>query len=405
MITNINIVKELFKGFTVQRWNDKIRTVELIEMDKHAHKMFIAYILGKYEEQNGKKVNWDDIIKGGIFELLRRIIISDIKSPIFYKLKIDFKETFDKLNEWVYKSIESKFEDETIKKEFHSFLNDESSLDPFSMRILEASHIYSSYWEFLKIIKQANPEGYQINQIELDLLGMIDSKLDLVGMRKLITRRPVSDFIDLCGQLRFQTRWSQTPRLPKTSVLGHSLFVACVAYFFARDNNAGSKRIYNNFFGGLFHDLPEAVTRDIISPVKMSSEEFKNLIQDIEADLADKEILPLIEPSWRDEIKYFTRDEFNNKYLNEDGIICRAESTDEMNEKYNDDKYNPIDGQLIRAADQLAAYLEAWSSLKLGIKAEDLASALENIKTKYINKKLGSVDVSSIINKFESISV
>ncbi|MGZ7169402.1 MAG: HD domain-containing protein [Halobacteriota archaeon] len=28
------------------------------------------------------------------------------------------------------------------------------------------------------------------------------------------------------------------------------------------------RRRFHNFFGGLFHDLPEALTRDIISPVK-----------------------------------------------------------------------------------------------------------------------------------------
>jgi len=102
------LIKELFKGFTVQRWNDKIRTVELIEMDKHAHKMFVAFILGKYKELDGQNVNWDDIIKGGIFELLRRIVISDIKSPIFYKIRLDYPDTFRKLNEWVYEKIKDK---------------------------------------------------------------------------------------------------------------------------------------------------------------------------------------------------------------------------------------------------------------------------------------------------------
>ncbi len=393
------LIKELFKGFTVQRWNDKIRTVELIEMDKHAHKMFVAFILGKYKELDGQSVNWDDIIKGGIFELLRRIVISDIKSPIFYKIRLDYPDTFRKLNEWVYEKIKDKINNKEIEQEFYSYLFENDFLNPMSAKILEAAHIYASNWEFQKIIKHSNPYGYQINEIERELLASIDKHMDLLGMQKLITRRPISDFIDLCGQLRFQIRWSQTPRLPKTSVLGHSLFVAIMSYFFARDNQACNKRLYNDFFGGLFHDLPEAVTRDIISPVKMSSVEFTELVQNIEADLADKEIMPLLEEEWRDEIQYFTRDEFSNKIFS-DERVQNIDSVDIINENFNKDKFNPIDGNLIKAADRLAAFIEAWESVGLGIRSEELVAAIHSIRDKFGNEKIANIDMSSIYSDF-----
>jgi len=399
MTLTASLIKELFKGFTVQRWNDKIRTVELIEIDKHAHKMFIAFILGKYEELGGREVNWNDIIKGGIFELLRRIVISDIKSPIFYKIRLDYPDTFKKLNEWVFAQIKGKINNKQIEDEFSSFLMDENYLAPFSSKILDAAHIYASNWEFQKIIKHANPDGYQINSIERDLLAAIDSHLDLIGMQKLIARRPISDFIDLCGQLRFQIRWSQTPRLPKTSVLGHSMFVAIMSYFFARDNNACSQRLYNDFFGGLFHDLPEAVTRDIISPVKMSSVEFMELIQHIEVDLADKEIMPLLESEWRSEIRYFTRDEFANKIIHDDKPD-KISSVSLLNQNYNDDKFNPIDGHLIKAADRLAAFIEAWTSVGLGIRTEELVSACQSITERFGNEHFGNIDMSNIYSEF-----
>lgn len=403
MIVTTDLLKELFKGFTVQRWNDKIRTVELIEIDKHAHKMFIAYILGKYEEQAGNSVDWDGIIKAGIYELLRRIVISDIKSPIFYKIKLDYPKVFEKLNDWVFDKINLKIRNDTIKKELRQFLTGEDNLDITSSKILEAAHIYSSFWEFQKIIKHANPDGYQINQIERELLTSMDKYIDLIGMQKILTKRPASDFIDLFGQLRFQIRWSQTPRLPKTSVLGHSMFVACMSYFFALDNNACPRRLYNDFFGGLFHDLPEAVTRDIISPVKSSSEEFKQLIQDIEADLADKEILPLIEKDWHSEIKYFTRDEFTNKCIDLDGKLLIVDSTVELNEKYNQDIFNPKDGELIKAADRLAAYIEAWSSVQLGIKSDDLTASLSSIPESLQKLNLGKTNMKQIFDGFNQL--
>ena len=48
-----SLIMKIFDAFFIQRWNDKIRPVELTEMDKTAHKMIIAYCLAKYEEDKG----------------------------------------------------------------------------------------------------------------------------------------------------------------------------------------------------------------------------------------------------------------------------------------------------------------------------------------------------------------
>lgn len=398
MTGNIALVKELFRGFNAQRWNDKIKPVELVEMDKHAHKMVIAWCLGKYEESAGNFVNWNNIIKGGIFELLRRIVISDIKSPIYNKIRDYHKDTFRKLSDWVFEQLESKIEDEQIKAELHQYLLNDNYFDEQSIRILEAAHKYASYWEFL-IIKNANPEGYQIKEIERELLTSINNYTELVGIKKLLTKQKVSDFIDLTGQLRFQVRWSQIPRMPRTSVLGHSMFVASMSYLFARDNDSCPKRLYNNFFGGLYHDLPEAVTRDIISPVKQSSKEFHDLIRHIEHELAENEIYPIIENEWIEEIQYFTEDEFENKLFLDNKLVKGVEVS-KINELYNSDEYSPLDGELIRAADQLAAFMEAWSSNQIGVKSEEFLYAMQEIKKNYAMKTLGKVPIKNLYSGF-----
>lgn len=401
MIINFALLNEFFRGFHIQRWNDRIRPMDLIEMDKHAHKMMIAYVLGKYEESRGNLINWQMIIKNGIYELLRRIVISDIKSPIYAEIKKN-KPVFLELNSYVYKQLEAKIDSDILKKELYEFLFAEFDLDDISHRILEAAHIYSSYWEF-QIIRQSNPFSYQNIRIETDLLNRIDNYKDLLGIQKLINLHTISNFIDLTGQLRFQIRWAQAPRLPSTSVLGHTLLVAIISYFFARENNACDKRLYNNFFGGLFHDLPEAVTRDIISPIKRSSSEFDNLIKNLEMGLAENEIFPLIEKEWINEIKYFIIDEFDNKITIDNQIIKDNISIDELNQKYNNDEFNPIDGEAIRSADHLAAFLEAWHSCSIGIKTEELVSAAQKIKDSYYDKSLGNVQIKNLYSNFRNV--
>lgn len=260
------ILNELFRAFHIVRWNDRIRPMEFVEMDKHALKMILAYLFGRYEENLGKKVDWTEIIRGGIFELLRRIVISDIKSTIFNEIKKN-AAVFEKLNKYVFAQFTPIIEDDGLRAEFGDFLFAPKETETLSSRILEAAHIYSSFAEF-SIIRNINPSGYQNLKIESEMLRGINKYADLEGIRRLTERRNINNFVELCHQLRFQIRWAQTPRVPHTSVLGHSLFVAIGAYFLVSENTSKPGRLYNSFFGGLFHDLPEAVTRDIISPVK-----------------------------------------------------------------------------------------------------------------------------------------
>ena len=89
--------------------------------------------------------------------------------------------------------------------------------------------------------------------------------------------------------------------------------VAITSYLFSLDNNSCKKRLYNNFFTGLFHDLPEVLTKDIISPVKASVEGLEDIIKEYEENQMKTRLLPLLPLSWREEMRYFTQDEFENK--------------------------------------------------------------------------------------------
>lgn len=398
MFVNYLTLNEVFRGFHIQRWNDRIRPMDLIEIDKHSHKMLIAFILAKYEE-NKHIINWSKLILYGIFEMLRRIAISDIKSPIYAEIT-KRPEVFTKLNEFVFNKYSSIFEESTLLEEFRNFLFESHKEDSLELKLLNAAHIYASIWEF-KIIENANPGNYQIEKIRKELDNRMNPYSEFIGIQKLSEPFPIKHFVDLFGYLRFQYRWAQLPRVPKTSVLGHSLLVAIISYLCARQNNASPKRLYNAFFGGLFHDLPEAVTRDIISPVKTSSPELDELIKNLEQELAIAEIYPLLEPDWIEEIKYFTIDEFKNKIV-KDGEITTVETVEELNSKYNNDQYNAFDGLLIRAADHLAAFLEVWNSCNAGIKTDEMSSAAHKIREHYMNKKYGEIEFRRIYEHFKN---
>ena len=373
MITG-ELLELVYEAASIQRWNDHMRPAQgFTELDKQAQKMVYMYVLGRFEETEGElDFNWQRLIEGGLFEFLHRIKLTDIKPPVFHKM---MEEKGTEINEWVLSQYEPVFEniEPPIYARFEDYLLDKDYAEN-EKRILSASHYLATNWEFEHIYR-LNTGLYGLDEEKESIEARLSGYRSLVGVVNLSFDRPIQHFMDLVGQLRFQQRWAQSPRIPQTSVLGHMLVVAIIAYFASLDINACPKRVYNNYFCGLFHDLPEVLTRDIIAPVKRSIPNLDAIIKDIESSWVEERIYPLLPESWHSEIRYLIEDEFANRIV-KDGKRMNTEVTSE----YNDDIYNPLDGAIVRACDRLAAYTEASLSIRHGIKSKHLNDGLSIYK-------------------------
>ncbi|MEW6115863.1 MAG: HD domain-containing protein [Nitrospirota bacterium] len=390
------LLLKIFDAANMQRWNDKIRPVELRELDKQAHKMIIAYVIGKFEEDQ-PGFNWIEVIEGGIFEFLQRLIITDLKPQIFYKIKED-RDKYKQLNDWVYKrlapSISSLGED--FSRRFREYFSDRE--DTINRQILRAAHFYATKWEF-DIIERANPDGYEIPEIKKNLQNQQEKHYGLKGIEQLALYSKLRNFVDLCGQLRFQLRWSHIHRVPRTSVLGHMLIVAVLSYLFSLELNACSRRSINNYFTGLFHDLPEVLTRDIISPVKRSVEGLEVLIKEYEKDQMEREVYALLPKEWHAEMRMFTEDEFSGLITMKGQRIVKT--SDEISRDFNRDEFNPRDGEIVKATDDLAAFLETYLARENGIKSNELEEGRRLLSDKYQQKVIGGIKFGEMYADFE----
>jgi putative hydrolase of HD superfamily len=119
---------------------------------------------------------------------------------------------------------------------FVRYLNEPNFLRE-EKRILKASHYLATNWEF-KIIYNTAPYIYGINQTKEAIDNEIEDHYDLIGVQKIMLEKKSYGFVDLCGQLRFQKRWALSPRVPKTSVLGHMYIVAILSFLFSLEINA-----------------------------------------------------------------------------------------------------------------------------------------------------------------------
>ena len=385
----------------MKRWNDKMRPMELVEVDKQAHKMIAAWLLFELNSQGlspeDKAKLGEDIVRGGIFDYLYRLVITDIKPPIFYQIKAN-PAHYQKLTAWVLNELQPRVQPlgkefwDGMQSHFERQVRHDESL---ASRILDAAHLFASRWEF-HLIRDMNKWDEEMDDIEDNFKRGLEAHLDLAGVRQLIegpTTR-LGKFAFMCGQLRFQKRWSQTPRIPETSVLGHMFIVACLAYFFSIAVGACPVRRHNNFYAGLFHDIPELLTRDIISPVKSSVQGIGDLIREYEGKELERRLFSILDRSVYgdliERLSYYLGIDVGSEFestIIEDGK-ARIVSWDQLQGEYNQDRFCPKDGRMLKICDHLAAFLEAYTALSNGITNAHLQQASWRIRTLYQNQSL-----------------
>ena len=400
MLIDKDLIEFLYEAAHIQRWNDHIRPNGFTELDKQAHKMMILYVLARYEEQDHHvQVDWRFLIEGGIMEFLHRIVLTDIKPPIFHELmRVHGKE----LNRWVYDELKHRIPhlDEGLLVKIQDYF-DNPSQRPLERKLLKAAHYLATQWEF-NIIYHFNQGIYGVEDTKAAIANEIEDHYDLAGVQKLSLHGKTSKFVDLVGQLRFQKRWAQSPRVPETSVMGHVLIVAVLAYFCAVSVGASDDRIVHDFLCGLFHDLPEVLTRDIISPVKRSITGLDDLIKEIEKQQVQEKLLPLLPLAWHGDINYYTQHEFDNRFLL-DGEINTFATDEEMvaeAAKHPGHVRMMVDGSVLKGCDHLAAFVEAYLSMEHGITSKHLQDGVTSIRELYAGRVIGGVDFGKIYGEF-----
>lgn len=393
------LLEIIYDASSIRRWNDYPRLVELTEIDKQSHKFIIAYFLASFEEN----VDLSKVIEYGIFEFFRRVIITDIRPDVFRKIT---KTKEKEINSWFLEKLKPITKDIQNGDFFHrmsEYFNNE--ITNKEKEILKAAHYLSTRWEF-QIIEQSSAFLHDIKELRHLMDEEIHKLKHVKGFFEFVIDSKLTKLIDLFGRLRFQIRWAQTPRVPQTTVLGHMLIVSILSYFYSISIGACKTRIVNNFFTSLFHDLPEALTKDIISPVKKSIPGLENLILDVEIERIKTVIMPLVPRKIEHDFLYFlglycddencTKDEFKNRV-----IISSMINFVKDIENYNYDEFMPIDGVALKAFDDIAAFSEAAISIGYGIKSQEFSNATKNIIKKYQNIKVYDFDVVEFLQKIQ----
>ena len=411
-----SLLQLVFSGAFMKRWNDRLRPMELMEVDKQAHKMIVAWmLLSRVTRDMGLKERLDlvdETIEGGLFDYFYRLVITDIKPPVFYKIKAN-REDYQKLTQWVLPQLKPRLAPlgEDFWARMTTALMEPEEKTP-ARRILKAAHLFASYSEF-RVLQPFNVLDEEMPEIEHSFVSRLEGLRDIPGVSELLAEdNEFARFASRAGQLRFQKRWSQTPRVPETTVLGHMFLVAAYSWFFSVEAGACRARRHNNFFTGLFHDLPELLTRDIISPVKSSDAAIGELIKAYEnQELENRLLAPLRNGGCEDlseRLSYLLGLSVGSEFIatvreqGPDGTEVRHVTEDELRTAANIDELDPKDGPLLKMCDRLAAFIEADTALRNGINNEQLHQARWRIRQMYEHRpEVMGIQVGALLADFD----
>ena len=149
------------------------------------------------------------------------------------------------------------------------------------------------------------------------------------------------------------------------------------------DMKVSGKQIYNDYYTALFHDLPEVLTKDVITPVKKNVSGLADLLESYEHKLVDSEIMPMLPDTWWDEMRFMIYEPFEDS---DDPIFGKRAGTD------------------IKSCDLLGAFVEAHVSACYGINPKSLADGERELRERLLETK-GTINSEKIINDFENLKI
>ncbi|MCL2607035.1 MAG: HD domain-containing protein [Methanomassiliicoccaceae archaeon] len=369
---DMDLIYCFFDAANMRRWNDHLRPAELTELDKQAHKMVIAWVLAKFEEsEKNESIDWRRLIENAMFSFLQRIALTDLKPQLFHRM---VREKGDEVNDFIIKDFDERVPhaEPGFRRRFAEYLKKETTSK--EDRIIKAAHYLATSWEF-KLVYNANQTMYGIEKTKGDIERQIKEYADISGVINVFFGKDAFDFIDLCGQLRFQQRWARAPRIPQTTVLGHMLMVANMIYLHDLDTGADDDKIYKDYFTALFHDLPEVLTKDVVSPVKKNIGGLEELLAEYEKEKISDTLMPLLPKAWHDDFLELINDPFGS-----------------------------ADNKPIKTCDLLAAYIEAHVSGCYGISSRALSEGKEMLRKKLLSSDT-DIDVKGLIKRLDEMKI
>ena len=361
------LVSALSTLSSLQRWNFLPRVETWVESENIAYMAHMGYAIAKTslgfnEEQ--------------ISILLTRILLKSFNKHYLSDIPVHSREILKNLDD-------GKIWEELVKEAAHKT----SKLFPRSKKVSLNYYKYLShngeyyqditlkekieelvkYLQYKTAYEECSINSQIYKNYYEEIIKEIENKINKLNSRETFEEgyKILENYFYIIKKLKYIRRWNRINRLIESSVLTHTFIVSFLVMFFSdlseneiKENNEEKNFRLKAILKAMFHDVPESLSGDLISPVKQALEKISpNAWKKVEKDLIEKQIIKKASEAIKQDFDTY-------KLL------------DELNDK---DPYS-IDS-LVKYCDKLALVIECVFEKNRGMMADEMTIAFHN----YIN--------------------
>lgn len=307
------LLKLMFsKWVSIKRWNNFPRIEDITPLDNTWFVIHISLFLAEIEEKNWKKIDKEYLIKKIIFDLFKALILSDINSwTRDYIINID-DTIMQKLEDKVLKYLLSFNWDNFLKNDINNILNEKNK--ELEDNLIIAAKKFAWYHECL-VNSRVFLFTYDVamNQIQ-DYLEK--NKKNLYSLKILLENDNYKKYLWHIRRLSHATRWSWKKRNYPISVMSHLTVITFISYVLVslENNSWENYNILEIMLKSIYHDIPEAITWDIITPTKKAVDWFREILEKVEEKMMKDYFFVYIDDNYKNKVSKYMLDPFSWKH-------------------------------------------------------------------------------------------
>ena len=305
--------------------------------------LFIAYL---QQQEAWVEIDTLYLMKKILFSSFADLILSDINSGTKgYIKKLDNK-IFDELYGNAYSYFLNLEAPEILKNDLQKVLQ-ETEKETEDMMFLAAKK-YVGYFE-CKMNQKVFSEMYEVPFWELQK-EITQLSWKIPWLKILLNNPNYEKYLAHIYRLSFSMRWNQYQRTSPISVMSHKVIVVYLSYIIATIwNEYGEKNdIQQMMLRAIYHDVPEVITGDIITPTKKAVPGFEWLLEEVEKTMMDDYLFEYISDEYQTYLEPYILNPFDGdlgkktKYADVFSALIEAKIEARAGNHFFHEKYQAI---------------------------------------------------------------
>ncbi len=337
----------LTRGLSMIRWNNFPRVVDVKQMDNVGATLHTALFLAYQESQiQGESIDRLYLMKKCIFSSFADLILSDINSGTKAYIKKEDEAIFNELYAKAYEYFLHNEAPEVLRQDFRQTMqaSDKQREDTIFLAA-------KKYLGFVEASTNARvfPEMYEVplDDIKKDLVLFTS---ELPSLKELLENENHQKYLSHIYRLSYSMRWNQYQRTAPISVMSHKVIVAYISYIIGVIGNEHGEQndIENMLLRAIYHDVPEVITGDIITPTKKAVPGFVELLEKVEESMMNDYLFDFISPEYKQFLTPYILHPFEGelgkkvKYADIFSALIEAKIEDRAGNHFFHEKYQTI---------------------------------------------------------------